>query len=87
MNLEIGAQQLNGVKLPSQRCFGKHGMKLAMAGGAKFGLWTVVTAAGSWNQVVYRVPGGLAEAQLALVGFRHAGPDPDRIGSFSSHPY
>ena len=86
MNLGIGPQQLDAVKLPSQRCFGKHGMKLPMAGGAKFGLWTVVAAAGSWNQVVYRVPGSLPETQLALVGFRHGGPDRGWIGSFPSHP-
>ncbi len=88
MNLEIGAQQLNGVKLPRQRCFSEHGMKLAMAGGTKFGLRPMVTAAGSRNQVVYRVLGSLAEAQLALVCFRLSGsgsPGSFR-GSFPSHP-
>ncbi len=61
-------------------------MKLAMAGGAKFGLRPMVTAAGSWDQVMYRVPGSFAEAQLALVWFRLGGPGPDLLGSFPSHP-
>ena len=74
MNLGIGSQQLNRIKLSRQGCFGEHGMKLTMAGGTKFGLGPMVTAAGSGNQVVYRVPGSLAEAQLALVGFRLVGP-------------
>ena len=62
MNFGIGSQQRNRVNLPSQRCFGEHGMKLAMAGGAKFGLGSMLTAAGSGYQVVYRVTGRLAEA-------------------------
>ena len=84
MNPGIGPQQLNGVKLSRQRCFGEHGMKLAMAGGTKFGLRPMVAAAGSWNQVVYCVPGSLAEAQLALFCCRLGGPD--SLGSFPSHP-
>ena len=70
MNPGIGPQQMNGVKLSRQRCFGEHGMKLAMAGGAKFGLRSVVAAAGSWNQVVHRISGSCTETQLALVWFR-----------------
>ncbi len=70
MNLGIGPQQFNGVKLPRQRCFDEHGMKLAMAGGAKFGLRPMVAASGSGNQVVYRVAGSLAEAKLAPAGFK-----------------
>ena len=88
MNPGIGPQQFNGVKLPRQRSLGEHGMKLAMAGGTKFGLRPMVAAAGSWNQVMYRVPGGLTEAQLALVWFRLAGPGSLRSfsGCFPFHP-
>ncbi len=86
MNLGIGPEQLNGVKLPRQRGLGEHGMKLAMAGGAKFSLWTVVAASGSRNQVVYRVPGSLAETQLARVRFRLCGQVTDKFGNFPSHP-
>ena len=62
MNFGIGSQQRNRVKLPCRRCVGEHGMKLAMVGGAKFGLGSMLTAAGSGYQVVYRVTGRLAEA-------------------------
>ncbi len=92
MNRGIGPQQFNGVKLPGQRCFGEHGMKLAMAGGTKFGLRSMVATAGSWHQVVYRVPGGMAETQLALFCCRLGGPGTPGTfpgsfpGSFSSHP-
>ena len=88
MNPGIGPQQLNGVKLPCQRCFGEHGMKLAMAGGTKFGLRPMVTASGSRNQMVYRVLGRLAEAQLALVWFRLGGQVSLRrfTGSLPPHP-
>ena len=82
MNLGIGPQPNNRVKLPRQRCFGEHGMKLAMAGGTEFGLGPMVTATGSWNQVVHRIPGRLAEAQLALVCSRLSGSG--SLGAFGA---
>ncbi len=61
-HLRVGPDQVDGVELLGQRCFGKEGVELPVTGGAELGFGSKPASLGAGDQMVHGVPLSLSQA-------------------------